>query len=126
MVSDIVLHASWQTLVLFLMLSIGLIMLMGLVLRWFVLREIRAMDTRFETQNRALTRFVAEQGKQREEDLQRWHDADTALLKLRAELPNEYVRREDWIRFSAVLEMKLDAVHKRIDDLAREVRDGRT
>ena len=32
------------------------------------------------------------------------------ILKLRAELPIEYVRREDWIRFSNTLEAKLDAI----------------
>ena len=32
------------------------------------------------------------------------------LLRLRAELPIDYVRREDWIRFSNTLEAKLDAM----------------
>ena len=32
------------------------------------------------------------------------------VLRLRAELPLDYVRREDWIRFSNTLEAKLDAM----------------
>lgn len=37
-------------------------------------------------------------------------ETDKEILKLRAELPIEYVRREDWIRFSNTLEAKLDAM----------------
>lgn len=34
---------------------------------------------------------------------------ERSLLELKAELPREYVRREDHIRYSAVIEAKLDA-----------------
>lgn len=37
-------------------------------------------------------------------------DIEKKLLELRAELPIEYVRREDWIRFSNTLEAKMDAL----------------
>lgn len=33
-------------------------------------------------------------------------------------LPNEYVRREDWIRFSNLIDAKLDRLNERIADLA--------
>lgn len=32
------------------------------------------------------------------------------LLRLRAELPVEYVRREDWVRNQTIIEAKLDAL----------------
>lgn len=38
-------------------------------------------------------------------------------MRLRAELPNEYVRREDWIRFSGTIDSKLDRVHAKLDNL---------
>ncbi|HEX4208746.1 MAG TPA: hypothetical protein VHY56_00010 [Candidatus Binataceae bacterium] len=38
------------------------------------------------------------------------HTLERELLQLRAQLPVEYVRREDWIRFSNTLEAKLDAM----------------
>jgi hypothetical protein len=34
------------------------------------------------------------------------------LYELRAQLPLEYVRREDWIRFSGTLDAKLDAMRE--------------
>jgi hypothetical protein len=44
------------------------------------------------------------------EDTARWSDIERAMLELRAALPLEYVRREDWIRFSGTLDAKLDAM----------------
>jgi hypothetical protein len=37
-------------------------------------------------------------------------EVEKDVLRLRAELPLDYVRREDWIRFSNTLEAKLDAM----------------
>ena len=37
------------------------------------------------------------------------------LLKLQAELPREYVRREDWIRFSSSIDAKLDHLRDKLD-----------
>lgn len=39
------------------------------------------------------------------------------ILQLRAELPANYVRREDWIRFSAVIDAKLDAVRATLETM---------
>jgi hypothetical protein len=43
---------------------------------------------------------------------ERWEHMERALFELRASLPLEYVRREDWIRFSATLDAKLDAMRE--------------
>lgn len=42
-------------------------------------------------------------------------DNEKSILLLRAELPLEYVRREDWIRNQTVIEAKLDAVAAKLD-----------
>ena len=39
---------------------------------------------------------------------------ERALLEMRAELPREYVRREDHIRFETVINAKLDALYSEI------------
>lgn len=46
---------------------------------------------------------------------------DRDLLLLRAELPNQYVLREDWIRFSGTIDKKLDGVHQRLDTLNEKI-----
>jgi hypothetical protein len=45
-------------------------------------------------------------------DTARWEEIERGLYELRASLPLEYVRREDWIRFSATLDAKLDAMRE--------------
>ncbi len=42
----------------------------------------------------------------------RWDEIERGLFELRASLPLEYVRREDWIRFSGTLDAKLDAMRE--------------
>lgn len=44
----------------------------------------------------------------------RWAEIEHALFELRAALPIEYVRREDWIRFSGTLDAKLDGMREEI------------
>jgi flagellar basal body-associated protein FliL len=47
---------------------------------------------------------------------------ETRLLELRAELPTEYVRREDWIRISNTLEAKLDAMRAEMREEQQRLR----
>ncbi len=42
-------------------------------------------------------------------------NVERELLKLRAELPREYVRREDHIRFETVITAKLDSLGAKLD-----------
>ncbi|HEL3749993.1 hypothetical protein JY409_03395 [Stenotrophomonas maltophilia] len=43
-----------------------------------------------------------------------WRDQERQLLQLRAELPERYLRREDYIRGQTVIEAKLDAINSDI------------
>ena len=49
-------------------------------------------------------------------DSERWQEIERALFEFRASMPLEYVRREDWIRFSGSLDAKLDAVTTNDDE----------
>lgn len=60
----------------------------------------------------ALEKSIGEENQQ-VRDLKNKVDALTALL------PVEYVRREDWIRFSTVIDTKLDRLGERLSDLMR-------
>lgn len=48
-------------------------------------------------------------------EAQNWHRVERDLLSLRAELPREYMRREDHIRFETTINAKLDALNARFD-----------
>ncbi|MDR2261565.1 MAG: hypothetical protein LBE06_11700 [Azoarcus sp.] len=46
-----------------------------------------------------------------------WARVERALLELKADLPRQYVMREDYVRGQAVLEAKLDALNQRLNAL---------
>ena len=48
-------------------------------------------------------------------DAKGWHQVERALMQLKADLPERYVRREDYIRGQTVLEAKLDRVFSELE-----------
>jgi len=63
-------------------------------------------------------------------ELQRQHGEKMAqiehdILRLRADLPLEYVRREDWIRFGNTLEAKIDTIRAEMREQLTELRHER-
>ncbi|MGH7935212.1 MAG: hypothetical protein ACREQN_18880 [Candidatus Binataceae bacterium] len=51
------------------------------------------------------------------------HAVERELLHLKAQLPVDYVRREDWIRFGNTLEAKLDAMRAEVRAEISELRE---
>lgn len=52
------------------------------------------------------------------QDTQRLYtEAQKEYLALKADLSANYLRREDWLRFSNILETKLDENNRRVDDI---------
>jgi len=55
-----------------------------------------------------------------ERDLQHWRDAERKLerdlLQLKADLPHQYVLREDYVRNQTVIEAKIDALALRLEN----------
>lgn len=78
-----------------------------LVLVTFVGINLAALRAMFERNQRLISR-----------DDQRWSQIEHAIYELRVLLPIEYVRREDWIRFSATLDAKMDALR---DEMREEI-----
>ena len=60
---------------------------------------------------------------QRERDSGRVDDLEKQLTELRVNLPLEYVRREDWIRFCGTLDAKLDAMRDEVREQIVEVKE---
>ena len=44
-----------------------------------------------------------------------WRQVERDVMQLRAELPDRYVRREDYIRGQTVIEAKLDAINAKVE-----------
>ncbi len=51
------------------------------------------------------------------EDSRRWTQVEMQLLELRVELPERYVRREDYTRNQTVIETKIDRVFEQLENL---------
>lgn len=69
-------------------------------------RSFGLMDARFE-ELKTETKKESEQ----------WQRIERDLLELRADMPLNYVRREDWIRFSSVIDAKQDTLNEKINRL---------
>ena len=59
---------------------------------------------------------------QHAQEIQEWRKLEREVMQLRADLPDKYVRREDYIRGQSVLESKMDALYQRIDALIQRDR----
>lgn len=78
------------------------------IIKWLLDRYQSHIDRRFtalETANAA--------------EVREWQRIERELLELKADLPTEYVRREDNIRQEVVINAKLDALAEKIDIFGR-------
>lgn len=80
-------------------------LLLGII-RWFLIRDRQHIDNKFTDLGNKLQDQTAEVTR-----------IDREILILRAELPNQYVRREDAIRNETVVTAKLDSLGSKIEQL---------
>jgi hypothetical protein len=87
---------SWEAVATF---ALSFVTLVGLnlgAIRWLLMRDEVELSKRISDIKRDGSDFS--------------RNLERELLQLKATLPIEYVRREDWIRFSNTLEAKIDAM----------------
>ena len=87
---------TWDAVATFVLAFVTLVGLNLAAIRWLQSQYSRESSSRLETLNRDGSEFA--------------RSVERELLRLKAQLPMDYVRREDWIRFSNTLEAKLDAL----------------
>ena len=77
--------------------------------------RLALQDTAREAHHRALAgRLDGIEAVNREEAAQ-WQRIERDLLRMQAEMPLHYVRREDYIRGQSVIEAKLDALGSKLE-----------
>lgn len=81
-----------------------------LLVRQFELR----IDDRFKSQDKALELLLSPVKSKQGEEAIRLEALAEQVRVLARQLPMEYVRREDWIRFSAAIDHKLDKLAEMI------------
>ncbi len=98
----------WQTI---LLISMVLGAFVG-VLKLLLGQQMRHIDAAFESQNLRLSSI--EQASKDEGN--QWQRVERELMRLQADLPVAYVRRDDYIRGQSVLEAKLDGLATKIEN----------
>lgn len=102
---------------------------LGVTVRLMIRQYTRALDQRFDLIERARTeaqvhwnmRIEGLERHVREEPVQ-WEALRKEMGAINAQLPVEYVRREDWIRFSAGIDAKMDSLGGKIDRIGERLR----
>lgn len=72
----------------------------------------RHMDERFSAVSSSIAGIEAAT----KADADQWRKVERDLMELRAELPLEYVRRDDYIRGQSVIEAKLDGLAVKLEN----------
>lgn len=76
------------------------------MVKWLLDRYFAALESRFRALEESLKAKTEE-----------WQRTERALLELKADLPVQYVRKEDAIRGEVVIHAKLDALNGKLDQL---------
>ena len=92
----------------------------------------RHLDTRFTAQQTAraanhdqVSRRLDSMEEAARSEMGNWQRIERDLLKLQADMPLHYVRREDYIRGQSVIESKLDGLALKIENVQlRAVKGG--
>ena len=90
--------------------------------KWILDRERKYLDDSFSNiaKSSAKLEQLISAGARRTEDLEK------AMLRLQVEIARDYVRREDWVRFSTMLAAKFDALWARLESLKEEPKNARS
>lgn len=78
--------------------------------------KLEEMDLRHQQGQTQLTARLTSIEASNREEAQQWQRVERELLNLKAELPLNYVRREDQIRRDSVVEAKLDGLATKFEN----------
>ncbi len=110
----------WQ-LVTLLITFLGFLFAAGKVLLAQIDRRLNerfaAMESARETAGRHWDEKFAALLEQNKREAEGWQSLEREFLRFQADLPLNYVRREDYVRNQTVIEAKLDAVALKIENL---------
>jgi len=76
------------------------------IIRYFIVRSVAGMDKKFDDIESDM-----------EKEAERRRELENRLHSLETDLPNRFVQREDWIRFSSVIDKKMDKLNEKLDGI---------
>lgn len=81
-------------------------------------QQLKHIDAAFAAQNARLA--AIEQANK--DEVGNWHRIEREILQLKAELPLNYVRREDYVQTVATIMAKLDAISLRMENILLKIK----
>lgn len=92
-------------------IAVGFVGALWALLKVFAMQHEKALEARFKTLNESMGGIKASQESERENTLR----IERELMQFKAELPRDYVRREDFIRAVGTIETKIDNMALRVE-----------
>lgn len=90
------------------------------LLKVFAVQHEKALETRFKTLIENMSGIKASQALEQQNTLR----IERELMQFKAELPRDYVRREDFIRAVGTIETKIDNMALRVERAVLDKREG--
>lgn len=92
------------------------------VIGWFARRAVSSLDDKLrgmreqhELADAELNAKLGAVSDAQSREVEEWRRLERDLWQLRAEMPHQYVRREDYIRGQSVIEARLDAIASKLE-----------
>lgn len=99
----------WQVISLIITLITGFFILGKMLMS----QQLKQIQQGFEAQNKRLERIE----EANRDEANNWQRVEREILILKAELPLNYVRREDYAQTTATIMAKLDAMYMRFENI---------
>lgn len=96
----------WDLLKVLVPVLLALFGMMAALIAWFADRVAKGIDRSLDELKAAIDREALRIGR-----------VENQVLEMRAQLPENYVRREDWLRNHSVIEARLDLVFEKLERL---------
>lgn len=80
-----------------------------------------SMSNALEAQREYFDQKFSQHEEEAARDAKAWRELDRRFMELLAQLPRDYVMREDWIRFSSVIDAKQDRLGDRQDRMLKQL-----
>lgn len=96
---------------------VGLLLSLATLVTWLTGAQEKHLKTHMDLQFHNVRALLLDVDARSKESDKKIADVEREVLELKAQLPEKYVRREDYIRGQTVLESKLDALALKIENM---------
>ena len=86
--------------------------------------KFQTIDEQRNTEQKYLDNQFKQLDQARIEEVKSWQHIEREIMQMKVDLPNTYVRRDDYIRNQSVIESKIDGLAKYIQDTLLRTMNG--